>query len=129
MWCSETRTPFTDRSSGWYAWRVPMRGSKSNYGVTHRNPDEFWKVMGRLEEGYLNKVMAFLRDHLQVCPKDRHSGLKELSGTWRGYYQFEVSRSLGLRLIYVVDEDAREVRIEYFGTHPSWSRARDGQNL
>lgn len=106
-----------------------MEGSQSAYEVGHRDPEEFWKVMRRLERGHMNKVMAFLRDHLRVCPKDPYSGLKELRGTWRGYYQFEVSRSLGLRLIYTVDEDAREVRIEYLGTHPSWSRARDGQNL
>lgn len=85
--------------------------------------------MARLDDGHVNRVMTFMRDHLRFRPRERHPGLKELRGTWRGYYQFEVSRALGLRLIYTVDVDERTVDIVYFGTHPSWRRSRDDQNL
>ena len=106
-----------------------MPADENDQRYTVRLPDDFWEVMGRLADGHVNKVMEFLRDHVQVCPRDRCAGLKELRGEWRGHYQYDVSKSLGTRLIYTVDVAARTVDVVYFGSHPSWSRAKDRQNL
>lgn len=63
------------------------------------------------------------RDHLQYTPTQRIPGkLKELKGEYKGYYQFDISRSE--RVIYTVDEDTKTVYIEYIGKHPVWRRRR-----
>ncbi|MEX1022018.1 MAG: type II toxin-antitoxin system mRNA interferase toxin, RelE/StbE family [Dehalococcoidia bacterium] len=94
---------------------------------TFETADVFLRGLDSLEPAHLNKVMAFLRDHVRYTPTTLIPGnLKALKGTWKGYYEFHVSRSLRLR--YWVDEDARVVRLRYLGRHSEWRRSADKQN-
>jgi hypothetical protein len=68
----------------------------------------------------------FIDDHLRRHPEQRfRRHLKMLFGAdWAGYYQFDLDRTH--RLVYTIDETSNEVRIEYLGAHPDWSRSRPG---
>ena len=57
-----------------------------------------------------------------VNPTGGYANLKRLSGLYRDYWQFDVTR--GLRLIYRVFEDERLVDIEHIGQHPEWRSRR-----
>jgi mRNA-degrading endonuclease YafQ of YafQ-DinJ toxin-antitoxin module len=82
--------------------------------------------LAALQPAHVNNVMAFLRDHARFTPTNLIPGqLKALKGTWRGYYEFRVSRQLRLR--YWVDEDARVVKLTYLGKHSDWRHSRDAQ--
>ncbi len=93
-------------------------------------PDDFYEAMERLQPGHVNRLMSFIRDHLQQTPTVRIPGtLKKLHGEWADYFQFEVSHGQGIKLIYTVDEEQRTVQIEYPGQHPNWRRSRDSGSL
>ncbi|MEX2228383.1 MAG: hypothetical protein WEB13_01975 [Dehalococcoidia bacterium] len=97
------------------------------YGI--EASDSYSEAFAALDAGHQERIVRLLREHVRFQPTARYPGLKELRGAWRGHYQFMVSASRGIRLVYRVDEDSHVVRIEYLGSHPSWSRSRDAQNL
>lgn len=88
--------------------------------------DEFYEAFVALRSGHQERVRRLL-EHLQVAPREVYPGVKRLRGMQSHLYQFMVSQSDGMRLLFSVDDDERVVRIEYLGKHPSWSRARDRQ--
>lgn len=54
--------------------------------------------------------------------------LKELKREHHGLYQYEIDRNY--RILYTVDEAARQVNVEYIGYHPDWrSKSRSGRRI
>ena len=91
---------------------------------TFESSKEFDDGLANLQEGQVNRVMAFLRDHARFTPTQPIPGqLKELHGTWKGDWEYRVSRSIRLR--YWVDEENRVVKLRQLGPHRGWERSRD----
>jgi len=88
--------------------------------------DAFTEGLEALQPAHLNKVMAFLRDYARYTPTTLIPGqLTALKGTWRGYYEYHISKALRLR--YWVDEEQRVVKLRYLGKHNEWRRSQDAQ--
>jgi mRNA-degrading endonuclease RelE of RelBE toxin-antitoxin system len=69
-----------------------------------------------------SRVNRFIESHLKVTPTGAYPNVKRLSGAYRDYWQFDVTR--GLRLIYRVYEDEHLVEVEHIGQHPEWRSLR-----
>ena len=92
--------------------------------------DEYFDGFVSLREGHQRRVQRFLESHARSSPTHGpYPGWKALRGAQAGIYQFMVSNAEGLRLLYVVDEEHCVVRLEYLGTHPTWSKSRDRGSL
>lgn len=88
--------------------------------------DAFTDGLANLQPAHVNKVMAFLRDYARYTPTKPIPGkLKALKGTWRGYYEYHLSKSIRLR--YWVDEENRVVKLRYLGKHNEWRYSQDEQ--
>ncbi len=78
-----------------------------------------WRAIERLpRSAQRERVIAFLRDHLQHTPRKRRDSrdLKQLKGSHRDVWQFDIDRSY--RLQYTIDDERGEVNVEYIGPHP-----------
>lgn len=53
-----------------------------------------------------------------------NGALKELKGEHRGLWQFDIDRDY--RIIYRIDDEAKQILIEYIGYHPDWGRKTSG---
>ncbi len=91
-----------------------------------RLDEDHWAELESWGEQRLNAVLALFRDHVRQTPTTPIPGkLKQLRGEYRGYYQLSVDRQR--RVIYRVDEEQREVLVEYVGRHPDWRKSRGGR--
>lgn len=91
--------------------------------------DQYFDALDGLMEGHLNRVTAFVSNHVQHTPTLKVKDLKELHGDQAGIWQYMVSYGENIRLLYRIDEEERVVYLEYLGTHPKWNRVRRGQNF
>ncbi len=88
--------------------------------------EEHWRVLESCSERRLEEVLVFLRDHGSRTPTARIPGkLKQLRGRYRGHFQFTIDRDH--KGIYTMDEEQRQVRLEYVGPHPDWRKSRRGR--
>ncbi len=93
------------------------------YTVEVWEVDEFFAKLGALPASQQERITELMAGHLCHSPKQmRPPLLKELRGSWRGVYQFELGRAT--RLLYEVDDAGRKVRITYLGQHPEWDKKR-----
>jgi mRNA-degrading endonuclease RelE of RelBE toxin-antitoxin system len=91
--------------------------------------DEYLEGFEALPAGHQRRVKRFVDQHLRHAPGMPISGMKALRGQHRGLYQFMVSMRHGTRLLYRIDEEQKVVRLEYCGSHPSWSPTRARGNV
>jgi addiction module RelE/StbE family toxin len=85
--------------------------------------EEDWAAIQSLpREAQRADAIDFLMKYVPLTPKLRRADgkLKELKGEYRGYWQFDIDRQY--RIIYTIDEDSKEILIEYIGFHPDWGR-------
>lgn len=99
----------------------------SEYSV--EGSDEYFDGFIALPDGHQRRVQRFVDLHLRHTPSDPTAGMKALRGQQLGLYQFMISASHGTRLLYRIDEQEKIVRLQYCGTHPSWSNTRRGGNI
>ncbi len=91
-------------------------------------PDQ-WKALQRLpRKSQRETALDFLENYLPHTPKTwRPDGkLKQLKGEHAGLWQFDIDRQY--RIVYAVDQQVRQVNVEYLGFHPDWgARSRRGR--
>lgn len=85
-----------------------------------------WVTLESWDERRLDEVLVFLRDHASRTPTQRiPRKLKQLRGRYRGFFQYSVDTDH--KLIDRVDEDAKQVLVEYVVSHPDWRKSRGGR--
>ncbi len=89
--------------------------------------EEHWEALKRLpHESQQEKALQFLWGHAAHTPTVwlPSGAVKQLRGEHEGLWQFDIDRDY--RIIYRVDEGARQVVVEYIGYHPDWGRRSSG---
>lgn len=98
-------------------------------GATPYEPmldEKQWEQLKRLPHQHQQEdVLQFLWNHAAHTPTRAIPGkLKELHGEHKGLWQFDIDQEY--RVLYRVDEDAKQVLVEYIGYHPDWGRRSSG---
>lgn len=89
--------------------------------------DEHWATIQRLPRpAQRERAVDFLMKYVPHTPRQRmpNGALKELKGEHRGLWQFDIDRDY--RIIYRIDDEAKQILIEYIGYHPDWGRKTSG---
>lgn len=89
--------------------------------------EEHWEAIQRLPHPAQRvDAVEFLMKYVSHTPRQRkaNGSLKELKGEHRGLWQYDIDRQY--RIIYRIDDEAREILVEYIGSHPDWGRRSSG---
>jgi mRNA-degrading endonuclease RelE of RelBE toxin-antitoxin system len=89
---------------------------------------EHWEALKRLpNDSQREKATAFLFQYVLYTPRKRlpNGDLKELHGEHKGIWQFDIDPKY--RILYTIDDDAKQVNVQYIGNHPGWGRRSSGR--
>jgi len=92
--------------------------------------EKHWAQIAALpRESQQDRVTAFLMRYASHTPRLRmaNGDLKELKGAYAGYWQYDIDRQY--RLIYRIDEERKQVLVEYIGNHPDWGSGGKGRRI
>ncbi|HNM79234.1 MAG TPA: hypothetical protein PKI89_12755 [Tepidiformaceae bacterium] len=98
-----------------------MDAGKGTYRVVVWDQDEYLKEYMALPPNQQARVADLYNNHLPYRPAEmKPPWLKRLKGTQSHLRQFDCGG--GKRLHYVIDEEAKEVRIVGLGKHLEWDK-------
>ncbi len=92
-----------------------------------RLTEEDWDKLKKLpRESQQEQAFTYLWGPISYAPTASIPGkIKALKEEYRGLYELVIGD--GYRIIYRVDEAAKQVLIEEIGPHPDWRRSRGGR--